>query len=259
MLILVSGEGPTDIGKASGNYDLYAPGSWDPGPMAYFINSIIYNTLNFEPLDSMSMWFIPEVSLNSISRTLKPMTLGQNKEFRKAARVLLASAVKLSQETNCEVLPILFRDADGSRSQRSLGRWKEKHDSIDFCMDRKQEVMHVCPMLPNPKSEVWLLCALKNNYQSCNQLEDISGNDNSQNSAKSILRECLGTEATQECLVELMKESVIRPEAINMPSFNAWKDDLSSMAMTNVKDRELSDQALRNLREIAASVRIGGM
>ena len=98
MLILVSGEGSTDIGKASGNYDLYAPGSWDPGPMAYFINSIIYNTLNFEPLDSMSMWFIPEVSLNSISRTLKPMTLGQNKEFRKAARVLLASAVKLSQE-----------------------------------------------------------------------------------------------------------------------------------------------------------------
>lgn len=44
-----------------------------------------------------------------------------------------------------------------------------------------------------------------------------------------------------------------------MPSFNAWKDDLSSMAMTNVKDRELPDQALRNLREIAASVRIGGM
>ena len=78
-------------------------------------------------------------------------------------------------------------------------------------------------------------------------------------SAKSILRECFGTEATQECLVELMKESVIRPEAINMPSFNAWKDDLSSMAMTNVKDRELPDQALRNLREIAASVRIGGM
>lgn len=60
MLILVSGEGSTDIGKASGNYDLYAPGSWDPGPMAHFINCIIYNTLNFEPLDSMSMWFIPE-------------------------------------------------------------------------------------------------------------------------------------------------------------------------------------------------------
>ena len=242
MLILVSGEGPTDIGKASGNYDLYAPGSWNPGPMAYFINCIIYNTLNFEPLDSMSMWFIPE-----------------NKEFRKAARALLASAVKLSQETNCEVLPVLFRDTDGSRSQRRRGIWKEKHDSIAFCMDREHKIMHVCPMLPNPKSEVWLLCALKNGYKSCNQLEDISGNDNSPNSAKSILQEYLGTEATQESLVELMKESVIRPDDINMPSFNAWKDDLSSMAMTKAKDRELPDQALRDLREITASVRIGGM
>lgn len=259
MIILASGEGPTDIGKTSGNYDVYAPGSWEPGPMAYFISHIINNLLGFAPLETAAMWFIPEEALNRIAKNIKPMTLGKNKEFSKAARTLLACADKLSQTVNCSVLPILFRDTDGSRSQRSMGRWREKHDSIAFCMDRNHLTMHVCPMLPNPKSEVWLLCALQNKYKSCSQLENISGNDDSPNSAKYLLQECLCTETSQAYLVELLENGRIRPDAIDMPSFNAWKNDLSSMITSGFELKNLPEQALRHLRKIALSVRIGGI
>ena len=42
MLILVSGEGSTDIGVASpGITGLCPPGSWEPGPMALWKNFLI--------------------------------------------------------------------------------------------------------------------------------------------------------------------------------------------------------------------------
>ena len=42
MLILVSGEGSTDIGVASpGITGLCPPGSWEPGPMALFIDRFV--------------------------------------------------------------------------------------------------------------------------------------------------------------------------------------------------------------------------
>lgn len=256
MLVLASGEGPTDIGKASGNCDIHAPGSWEPGPMAYFIDHVIQTLFHFESLGS-AMWFLPEEALNRIARNITPMILGPHKEFRKSAWTLLASAYKLSQETNCTVLPILFRDTDGSRSQKRVsGRWQEKHDSIAYCLDRTGTTMHICPMLPNPKSEAWLLCALKNDYRDCAPLEGISGNDDSPHSAKSLLRECLGISITQECLVSLILERRIRFEAINMPSFNAWKNDMTIIAQHVNDIYSFSESVIQKFRKVTQSVRI---
>lgn len=47
MLILVSGEGSTDIGENNvGVSSICPPGHWEPGPMAYFIDHFI-NTIIF--------------------------------------------------------------------------------------------------------------------------------------------------------------------------------------------------------------------
>jgi len=49
-------------------------------------------------------------------------------------------------------------------------------------------------MIPKPKSEAWLLCALRNKaYENCQKLEDRSGNDDSPNSLKKEL-DALGIE-----------------------------------------------------------------
>lgn len=256
MLVLASGEGPTDIGKASGNCDIHAPGSWEPGPMAYFIDHVIQTLFHFEALGS-AMWFLPEEALNRIARNIRPMTLGSHREFRKSAWTLLASAHKLAQEKGCAVLPILFRDTDGSRSQqKASGRWQEKHDSIAYCLDRTGTTMHVCPMLPNPKSEAWLLCALKNDYRDCALLEKIPGNDASPHSAKSQLRDCLGTEVTQEYLVDLIQARRIRPDAIDMPSYNVWKDDMRIILQNMDGLYSFSASIIQSFTQVTRSVRI---
>lgn len=46
-------------------------------------------------------------------------------------------------------------------------------------------------MIPNTKSEAWLLCVVKNNYQHCDNLEGIKGNDDSTNSLKTQLASAL--------------------------------------------------------------------
>ena len=48
-------------------------------------------------------------------------------------------------------------------------------------------------MIPKPKSEAWVLCALSKLYKECDELEDRSGNDNSPNSLKRELEELLGS------------------------------------------------------------------
>jgi hypothetical protein len=65
------------------------------------------------------------------------------------------------------------------------------------------EVEHIStgvPMIPKPKSEAWILCALRNNYQHCAKLEDESGNDRSPNPLKQQLEDYLGEPGTGRLL-----------------------------------------------------------
>lgn len=60
MKFVLSGEGPTDIGKID-----YYTRSFDPGPMAYFIDAIVRDKKGFSPLKSipmMTMSFISSLS-----------------------------------------------------------------------------------------------------------------------------------------------------------------------------------------------------
>lgn len=243
MLILVSGEGSTDIGVASpGMIGLCPPGKWEPGPMAFFIDRFVEKKFNFSPLECWSMWFINETSLNSISKKIKPMISSKGIFFKKNSQALLAVAYKLGKEKNCNVLPILFRDTDGSQSQQRIILWKNKRDSIAHCIN--SENIHVCPMVPNPKSEVWLLCPLKKKYESCESLEELSGNDASPNSAKSMLQDCLNNDVSRTSLNELIINGYIDPFQINMPSLIAYREDLE----TTIYEQEIIKNLPQNLR-----------
>ena len=81
------------------------------------------------------------------------------------------------------------------------------------------------PMLPKPKSEAWLLFALKYNYQSGDKLEQRSGNDHSPNNLKDELQAHRG-QLLQEDLNELVRQRQIDFNKMDMPSFQAFRADL---------------------------------
>jgi hypothetical protein len=87
------------------------------------------------------------------------------------------------------------------------------------------------PMIPKPKSEAWLLCALRlNPYQNCKELEDRSGNDNSPNALKSELKELLSdTLPLVETLCNRIESGDIDADKIDMPSFQAFRSRLEEV------------------------------
>ncbi|EDX77979.1 hypothetical protein MC7420_7717 [Coleofasciculus chthonoplastes PCC 7420] len=85
-------------------------------------------------------------------------------------------------------------------------------------------------MIPKPKSEAWVLCALRERYQNCQRLENESGNDDSPNSLKKQLEEHLGKPATRELLNDKIDQGNLDiSQIIDMPSLKAFKDRLDEV------------------------------
>ncbi len=86
------------------------------------------------------------------------------------------------------------------------------------------------PMIPKPKSEAWLICALKRDaFQNCHLLESRSGNDNSPNSLKGELKLLLGDTELIADLCERLRDGRIDIDRIVMPSFAAFRDRLEEV------------------------------
>ncbi|OYU12053.1 MAG: hypothetical protein CFE38_09710 [Comamonadaceae bacterium PBBC1] len=98
------------------------------------------------------------------------------------AQQLAFLAQQLASNHEVPVMAFLFRDADGTRSAPGQ-MWQTKWDSMVNGF-KSAEFEFGVPMLPKPKSEAWLLCAGQTVQHSHAALEDISGNDDSPNSAK---------------------------------------------------------------------------
>jgi hypothetical protein len=83
------------------------------------------------------------------------------------------------------------------------------------------------PMIPKPKSEAWIICAVKNTpYQGCDALEKRSGNDKSPKALKDELTEILGVLPSREMLCDMVNNGTIDNNRIHMPSFKAFRRDL---------------------------------
>lgn len=246
MYFLFSGEGPTDLGSGRSGLEIHEhlDGHFEPGPVAHLVDQTIHAVLGFSPLESGHCGFVSESSLSRRSEQLNPTkesvvlrgmkrpreTIYFFNNARALARIARDKRSSLGNEGE-QVVAILFRDADGTASA-SRGNWADKQDSIvrGFAAEGWGDGV---PMLANPKSEAWLLCALQDQpYQDCEKWERAAGNDRSPHALKAQLEERLGRPATREHLCQLVIDRTIDAARIDMPSFRAFRKRLDRVIAT---------------------------
>jgi hypothetical protein len=85
-------------------------------------------------------------------------------------------------------------------------------------------------MLSKPVSEAWLLYAIErreNPNKNCNDLENVKYGNKNEHALKIKLQEKLGEQATSDLLNDLIRQNKIRPEYINLPSFEDFRKRLT--------------------------------
>lgn len=236
MILLLSGEGPTDIGSCESATGTCEGKDFKPGPMAWLVERLVAPVWGYSPLATAGYVFVSEGDLARYCRTQRMGTAFPGKKkrvetiyFYKNARGLARLAKEQSERSNCPVGAVLFRDCDGTvSSHRSL--WHDKVHSMETGFAAEHFELGV-PMVPKPKSEAWLLCAVQAvPYQNCVRLEDLSGNDASPKSAKDALEEALaarGRSNTDVC--DMVEQAEIDPQRMQMPSFDAFRERLEAV------------------------------
>jgi hypothetical protein len=237
MWLLLSGEGVSDMGACHPAMEFCESTEFKAGPMAWFVDQYVEMKLNYSHIDNHLVRFIGKQKLTELGKSLahkKKLKLSGAKQrnetlyYRRNARAMAIEAKKLEQELNDKVVAVLFRDADGTQSS-DRGEWQAKWDSMKNGFEDEGFNRGV-PMIPKPKSEAWLLCAVKETpYQHCAALEDESGNGDSANPLKYQLQLALNGETAAEQLTELVENKTIDILHIDMPSFNQFKDRLDGV------------------------------
>ncbi|MDZ7616491.1 MAG: hypothetical protein U1E05_05760 [Patescibacteria group bacterium] len=235
MYFLFSGEGATDLGSCRDGASQCEGNEYRHGPMAIIVARIVEQRHRYSLLDGTHYGYVSERALEDRAATFKAngkklrlpvaKTPRETRYFFNNARALARIASEREHHLQDQVVAILFRDSDGTASA-GRGLWEDKRLSMinGFA---QEEFPRGVPMIPKPKSEAWLLCALKPNpYQGCNALEQRSGNDRSPNSLKAELAEGLGEPASREMLNSLLADGTIDIHRIRMPSFDAFRSDL---------------------------------
>jgi len=235
LILLLSGEGPSDIGTCDNMTGFCDCSSFVPGPMAVFVDQLVEIVLGYSCLGIGCLRFVSEHQLKEIGSGLKQkrrLTLpGKKKQretgyFEKNARALAVTAKQLMVELNDEVVAVLFRDVDGTRSTKR-GLYEAKRDSMMRGFEMEEYAKGI-PMMPNPQSEAWLLCAVQESpYDNCDKLENMSGNDNSPNDLKTQLEKTIGEHVGAQELAEMALDGRIDVHRIDMPSMNWFKKRLS--------------------------------
>ncbi len=236
MYFLLSGEGPTDIGVCSNGVDECDGEQHLTGPVTVMVSQLVEDQLNFSFVETGYYGFVSETKLAEGASTLRvkkrsPMLSGKKRQketmyYYRNARVLAQLAKEKEQNEGVDVTAILFRDSDDTASA-GRGHWQSKWNSMEKGF-AEEEFERGVPMIPKPKSEAWIICAVKepNPYQNCAVLENRSGNDNSPNSLKGELESILGYRAGRENLCELVEDRTIDINRIDMPSFLKFKETL---------------------------------
>ncbi len=209
------------------------------GPMAVVVDQVVKRKSKFSLLESGQSGFVPEHTLIERASELKD---ANRKSFRQPgkkkpretayffenARALALIAKEKAKSAKDDVIAVLFRDSDGTAAAAAVCG-ADKHDSMLAGFEHEQFLRGV-PMIPKPKSEAWVICALKKNpYSGCDALEERSGNDNSPNSLKRELKQLYGHSPSREELCEMVPNREIDIDKIRMPSFKAFRDRLEQV------------------------------
>ena len=237
MIVILSGEGPTDLGQCNNAQGSCSDEQFQLGPMGLLVDQMLQLVLDYSPRT------IPGVFQYISESVLKDRESIRKKESRKVSLVgkkrdqetgyfyinaWMLGEIALEREDTYKdkAIAILFRDCDGTRSTRA-GLWIAKWKSMIDGYTRSGFVRGV-PMLPKPKSEAWLLCAAKHHpYQGCDELEELSGNDDSPNSAKKMFDTALGGHKSAAELCEWLENSSFDVDRASvMLSFKAFQNEL---------------------------------
>ncbi len=238
MKLLLSGEGPTDIGHTRQGVDDM---EFMPGPMAWFVDRILerhYLGYSMLEMHSEGGGCVAHVHKSELAHLPKPRStllpgtkFGKNGAYyTRNAQQLAHWAKMIEADEGQRVLAVLFRDGDGV-SATPAKVWQEKVDSMHrgFAL---AEFDAGVPMVPRPKSEAWLLCAMRPpEYANCQPLEERSGNDASPDSLKSQLAAFFGgNEPSADEQADLVTSGRVDPLRIDMPSFDAFREALDTAA-----------------------------
>jgi hypothetical protein len=240
MILVLSGEGPTDLGTTRLSE---AGREFVPGPMAWIVDRLLalpgklgYSILETHAGGGECVCFLNKADLAAL-RPKKPMfflrggnATNRNLFFFKSAFLLGKRAKTIATERNSPVIAVYFRDADGTRST-PRSEWNDKFQSMrnGFQM---AEFQSGAPMVPRPKSEAWMLCGLlkrEDTGRDCGWLEEEPGNDASPRSLKVQLETHLaqlGCIPTAEQQAELVSSGLIDPALIDLGSFKEFCKEL---------------------------------
>ncbi|MDD2609339.1 MAG: hypothetical protein PHX60_06530 [Giesbergeria sp.] len=230
MKLIVSGEGPTDIGACNNAQGVCFDGDFSPGPMTIWLQRLWELLLGYD-LRSFpeAVIFISETTLAQEakrSRGRMQSLRGRHQQaetglYYNNAKQLGLAAKKWQAKDGSPVIAVLFRDSDGTRSapgQLWHNQWQSILDGF-----KAADFDFGVPMLPKPKSEVWMLACTQQGHPSYAALEDISGNDNAPRSAKSQLDHALGGHQSAAQLALWCQDHPSDWEPLQtMPSFKAF-------------------------------------
>lgn len=235
--------------------------------MTLLTDEIVQHEQHYSPLESACCYFVPEVQLNDLAKKIKkPPLRGKNMNHfhSRGAQALAALALALGEKKNTAVVAIYFHDCDGSNTSPST-RLEDLYCSMQHRGFQVFGLKSGVPMIPKPKSEAWLICALKKMpYQNCAQLESASGNDDSPNSLKKQLATCLDQRALSGTgdLRQVLNDLIHPPEGyaklidftrIDMPSFTSFRKDLEqAIRLDDVCWKEACDPPLLECVKMAA-------
>lgn len=234
MLLLLSGEAASDMGAVHAGSD----GSpvFEAGPLALVVDGIIEEILNFSPLSCDRARYVTRVQLSRVAKSMnsKPRLVipGVKRPAGNAgdylqAYALAVEALRMEVEEGDSVIAVLFKDSDGTRSDRRT-RWNDLVAAMEAAFVTAGYSRGVA-MVARPKQEAWFICAVKDNpYVNCAVLEDESGNDNSPNALKAQLAELLGAPVAKEVLVDLVRSGRFDAQRIEMPSFERFMQSIQS-------------------------------
>jgi hypothetical protein len=227
MFLILSGEGASDIGTKNDEI----------GPMTKLVDRWIDRQIGYSLIECSFYSIIPKKQLTETAKGIKPRSMKGKKQesetryFYKNAQALALLAQLKGKELGGDLplLLVLFRDADGTASAER-GEWKDKWKSMLKGFEAGQVSTGV-PMIPKPKSEAWVLCALRNNYQNCGKLEAESGKNDSPNSLKQQLEECLGEPGSRMLLNDKIDAGAIDLNQItDIAILNQYPDFLTAEA-----------------------------
>lgn len=247
MILVISGEGPSDLGACSNSFGLCSDSSFAIGPMTVILDQIIESQMGYSIRNFPEhIYFISKTALGEYAKKL-PNRLQPTRSKKKSeetgyyfnnAFALGKYALECEQNANDQAIAVLFRDADGTNSAPAM-LWQTKWDSINNGF-RGSRFQRGVAMLPKPTSEAWLLCAAhKVPYQNCEQLEDLPGNQKSLDHPKNKLESAFGHRKTADELCEWIENITFDfRRAESMPSFKAFLDALEC-AVNNLMAKEV--------------------